>query len=154
MSWTASAFLDEMQNRFQAWDGLAGVDVHTAAVDKLKKQDNIVFIRVDGDQEFRVIGGQSKDDSYTVESSVLVVKRGSGEAIAKEVRERAADILVEVENALRDIVQTNALKDIATAIGAVQINRLNLARFILNQGSNTDGRWAQVDFDIQVTARI
>lgn len=157
MSWTASAFLGEMQDRLQDWPGLAGVEVVTASIpiEKLKAKDYIVFIRVEGDQDWAAIGNQTKEDVYSVASSVLVIKKGAGEEKATEVRERAADILMEVENALRDIVQTpNALTEMASSIGANQITKLNLARFTLHQGANDGGRWAEVDFDIDVTARI
>lgn len=157
MSWTASAFLSELQDRFTAWDGLAGVEVVTAPIpiEKLKVKDYIVFVSVEGDQDWAAIGNQAKEDVYTVASSVLVIKKGAGEQKATEVRERAAEMLGEIENALRDIVQTpNALTDMASAIRANQITKLNLARFVLHQGSNEGGRWAEVDFDIQVTARI
>lgn len=156
MSWTASAFLSELQDRFIAWDGLAGVEVSSAPIpiDKLKAKDYIVFVRVEGEQEWAALGNQSKDDNYTIESSVLVVKKGAGEAKAAEVRERAGDILVEIENALRDLVTSNAMPEMAAAIGASQITKLSLARFQMSQGASPDGRWTELNFDIVVTARI
>lgn len=130
-----------------------GVQVYTAPITRADAKDNIILIRVTGSQEWAALGNQSRDDEYTIEASVLCIRKGAGESKATEARDRAGEVLDELEAVLREM-NREEMQELAVAIGANQLRRLNLARINLEQGASDQGRWAQVDFDIEVSARI
>lgn len=154
MTWTAPSFLDEFATRLEERNGLASVKVYTSTVEQIEAEESIVFVRVEGDQNWSAIGHQPREDKYTVQSSILIARTGAGQEVAKAARDRAKEILSEVEADVIELMRGNTAT-FAEAIGANQITGMNIARITLSQGANQNGeRWTQVDFDLEVTARI
>lgn len=155
-TWTAPAFLDQMKARldvrFAADEDFTEVSTWTAPVDVDLSQENVVFHRVIGDQEWAQIGAQRKKDIYTVEAVIVVFRMGAGEAIAKAARDRAKAILSKVEDDLIDLIGSPSA--VATAIGATQIRKVSLAGVSLNQGGADGSRFAEVPFNVQLEAAI
>ena len=92
-----TAIRDALGNRH----GLAGVRVFTGPVDDLSiGQEAIVFCveetRVS--QDFPTAGQREAFESYEIEGRIWIVKPGSGEVTIAAARNRALDILSEVQS--------------------------------------------------------
>jgi len=92
-----TAFRDALGSR----SGLTGVRIFTGPVGEQDVgQENIVFAvdetRVD--QDFPTAGQREAFESYEVEGRIWIVKPGSGESVIAATRERALEILAEVQS--------------------------------------------------------
>lgn len=153
MSWTAPAMLDALKERFDNWADLNDVEVFTEPVFKLNKTENIVFVRVRGEQEWAALGQRTKKDSYTIEGLIHVVRKGATQAKAKEARDRAFEIADALSECLLDTL--DHLDTLATDIGANQVHVLSLVGINYEPGGSAgQNRTARIDFDIDVEARI
>lgn len=154
MSWTAPAMLLAIKDVLDEWPDLTDVAVTTYPLSKPKAFESVMFFSAPGDQRWSALGNQSKEDSYTLEGMVEVIRKGAGEDPAVSAMERARDIISAVEDALRDCA-SSGLGDLASAVDATQITNLSMGSISLFQGATQDGnRFARVPFDIVVKARI
>jgi hypothetical protein len=124
---------------------LAGVEVRTAPSGDPVPFESIQMFGTAGDQEWAALGNRRRRESYTIRAGIFIRRMGAGEALAKEVRDRAYAILAELEDAIR-VSPTLGLPDRVT---------IQLARVDLEQGLNPDdGRIAALDLDLAVTAEL
>jgi hypothetical protein len=88
-------------------------------------------------QEWGLIGNRRRNEEYTLNGLIWVLKAGKNETVIRLARARAFELLAEVEDFLRldpTIASTTLVSE--------------LASYPLDQGANQEGRWAQVDFAI------
>ncbi len=88
-------------------------------------------------QEWGLIGNRRRNEEYTLNGLIWVLKAGKNETVIRAVRARAFELLAEVEDFLRvdpTIASTTLVSE--------------LASYPLDQGANQEGRWAQIDFAI------
>ncbi|MGE4338200.1 MAG: hypothetical protein AB7E55_19810 [Pigmentiphaga sp.] len=140
---TIPAFMDALRSQLLAREGLAGVEVFTGPMGEDTPREAIVLFGTDASQEWGAIGNRRRDESYTVEAATWVKRPGAGEAAIKEARDRAFELIGEVENQLRTDPKANG----TILKGAV-------SGMVLLQGIDMDGRWAQVAFTIACDALL
>lgn len=140
MSWTGASVLDQLKTSLEARGGLSGVQVGTAPLGDETQREAIIFFGVDGTQEWGILSESSpKEDTYTIEGAIWINKPGAGEVTAKAARDRAVAIFAEVEAQVRSDQTIN---------GLVMMCEAQSVR--LEQGSNTNGRWCQISFDLRI----
>lgn len=144
-TWKGPDFIDALKTRLEARPGLAGVQINSAPMGVNTAAEAITVHDLEGEQTWAALGRERKRDSFTLNCTTWIHKPGADEADAKACRDRAEALLAEVEADLKDFPET---------VNGSQITALNLANVSLDQGANTDGRWAQVTFSIQVTVLI
>lgn len=107
--------------------------------------ESIQFFGTDGDQSWAAIGNRRRRETYTIRGGIFIKRIGAGEAVWDAVRERAYDILAELEDAIR----------VAPTLGLADRVIIQLARVDLDQGGDAaNGRWAALDIDLAVTAEL
>lgn len=91
-------------------------------------------------------GNYTRSEDYVIDGVVWAVKPGAGEWTIKAVRDRAFELLGEVEGYLR----TTAGMTLGGLVMFAQMARKGFAQGIHTNG----GRWCQVDFGIRIQARL
>jgi hypothetical protein len=137
------AFLTALRSALIARPGLTGVGVFTAPPGDELPPEALVVDRVVSTQAWAALGRQKREEGFTVFLVAHAAKPGTGEAIFAELRDRCFALAAEVENALRD--------DVSVA-GTVRVAQF--ARGELRQGAGTQGRWAQIEMQIDAAQRI
>jgi len=92
-----TALRDALGNRL----GLTGVRIFTGPVGEQDiGQENIVFAveETSVDQDFPTAGQREAFESYEVEGRIWIVKPGGGESVIAAARERALELLAEVQS--------------------------------------------------------
>lgn len=140
---TVPAFLDALKALLSARAGLTGVTVATAPTGDPIPTESIQFFGLAEDQEWGAIGHKRRNESYTVQGGIFVIRRGAGEAKAKEVRDRAYAILAELEDAIR----------VDPGVSA-SVRQCELTQAVLDQGGEDNGRWAALQISIGVKAEL
>lgn len=125
-------------------NGLAGVTILTAPSGDPDIPESIQFYGVFENQEWKSLGGQRRQENYPLQGDIVIVRRGAGEDKAKEARNRAYAILLELETVLR--------QDPTLAIGPRTDVQLGTANLI--QGWQDNGRIATIEFTIDVKAEL
>ena len=87
--------------------------------------------------------GFSYDHNVTVAGAIWIVKAGQGEPVIKQARDRAFDILDEVDAALAADPKVGGACYFASVTADV-----------LEQGPHDEGRWAQISFVITYRTRL
>jgi hypothetical protein len=142
---TVPDVLDALKALLDLRDGLAGVTVATAPTGDPVPFESIQLFGTAGDQEWAAIGNRRRRETYTIRAGIFIKRLGAGEALAKQVRDRAYAILAELEDAIR----------VAPTLGLADRVVIQLARADLDQGLNPDdGRVAALDLDLAVTAEL
>lgn len=107
--------------------------------------ESIQLFGTGGDQQWAAIGNRRRRETYTIRAGIFIKRLGAGEAKAKEVRDRAYEILAELEDAIR----------VAPTLGLADRVIIQLTRVDLDQGLDPDdGRIAALDIDLSVTAEL
>lgn len=88
-------------------------------------------------QQWGMLGNRRRDEEYTITGGIGVRRAGKNEAVIRAVRERAFELLAEVEDFLRVD---------PTIGGTTKVSELS--RYPVEQGADSEGRWCQVDFEI------
>lgn len=128
------AFADALELR----SGLADVLVTTGYVEDTGKRDSIqIADQVDGEQTWGLLGNRRRDETFTASGIIWVKRAGKGEDVIRAVRERAFDLLAEIEDELRLRPRVSSTVKLAA-----------ITRYSVDQGANTDGRWCQLDFEV------
>jgi hypothetical protein len=139
-------FLVAVRDALSARPGLAGVRIFTGPVgEKDIGQENIVFAveSIDVAQDFPTAGQREAFESYPVEGRIWIVKPGSGENAIEAARERALEILGEVQSEC----SANMTMD-----GSVR--SLLLTSYSLTQLPLDAARDCRVSFTIEVKANF
>jgi len=154
--WTVPEFLDGMKAKLEASTELAALDapavnVFTAEPSiSVSSSDMIVLgFEASDDDEPAALGNNTRDERQIISCYIQVMRPGAGEVVAKEARDRAADILHIVD----EIVRTDppAVGDTAYAMS---IGRREFSQFPAEVGdSSTPVRACGVQFTINYRAR-
>ena len=129
--------------RLEAGDGFEKVKVFTAAMGDEEPPEAIVMVRVPSEQTFVAIGARKRDETFTIEHIIVIRRNGSGESVATAARNRAFEIFAQVEEVMRD---DPTLGEIAW--------KAEVATGTFEQGAGDRKRYATLEFDIRLTARI
>lgn len=88
-------------------------------------------------QAWGMLGNRRRDEEYTINGLVWAMVAGKNETVIKAARDRAFELLAEIEDFLR----------LDPTIGATtKVSELSAYPF--EQGANADGRYCQIDFAI------
>lgn len=123
--------------------GLSGVRVNYGPALPDPGRESINILGNTGDQTWASLGRLSKDEVYTVNVLVLVIREGQQTQPAVE---RAYDILEELENELREGVSS------PTMDGTVRV--ASVASVQLEIGASDQTRSALLTIGVRVEARI
>jgi len=132
-----NAFVDGMLARANIIS--AGVQVASAYLggDTARFESIQLTDAPDAQQSWGMLGNRRRDEEYTLHGVIWVFRAGKGEAVIRDVRARAFELLAEIEDFLR----------VDPSIGGTT-KVSELSRYPLDQGANEEGRWAQIDFDV------
>jgi hypothetical protein len=144
------AFFDALKALLDARPGIIGPPAVTVATGDLAadtpKEAIVLAGTTAADREavgLRGPQGISHDHNVTVAGAIWIVKPGQGETVIKQARDRAYALLAELENQLK---ATPTVSD-TCKFAAVTADPLE-------QGTNDEGRWCQVSFQITYRARL
>lgn len=140
---TASAFMAALVDALLLRPALEGMQITSAPMGEYSALESIQLDDAVAPQEAAQLGNQRRREDYTVNGEIWIVKPGADEPVIREARDRAYAIAGEIERALRDDPAMGATVHVAQYAGAD-----------LAQGIHPDGRWAQLDFRIAVTAYV
>ena len=138
------AFKNALVDGLLARPGLAGVQVVSAPLtSKDAARESIQLGDVDGEQEWSALGKLAREEHYTVDVMVWVLRPGSDEAVYREVRGRAFALFAEIEAFLRaDPTVGNVAR-----VSAIR-------RPEVTEGANPEGRVCRIDFQVAVEKRL
>lgn len=141
---TVPAVLDALRTALDARPGLDGVSIFTGPAGDEAGLESIEFFDVeDWSLEFANLGGSKRDEEYSLQGFVWIVKPGAGETTIKAARDRAIAIYIEIESQLRTDPK----------VGERLLWALpNTAR--LTQRMSDKGRVAILEFTVRCKARI
>ncbi len=142
-TWRAPAAMKQLRTILRARPGLADVKVLIGHPGDPPPKEAIVMFGVDGDQEYRTVGGTRREDEFTIGNSIFITKPGHGEDIAEAALDRATAVLAEVEEALR------ADKNLSDTVRIAELRNPRL-----DQGTLERGRWCEITFDVFCKADI
>ena len=137
---TAPAFKAALQTALAARTGLSGVTVSYGAPTQ-GPRESITLGDINGSQEFAALGALRKDETYTLDVFVSVLREGNQ---AKECTERCFAIAAEIEDELR----TNV-----TMTGTVRVAEVQ-SPFQLEEYASDQARQSVLTLGIQATERI
>ena len=136
--------MDALKVALHARAGLAGVQVTTAPAGSETRSESIQMGDAGQSEVWAVIGTRRRDEDFTIDAAIWKVQPGAGDAVATTARLRAYALLAEVEAALRE----------SPRLGLAGVEQMAVSNADLEQGVNPDGRWAQLTFQVRVTARL
>lgn len=138
---TAPAFKAALLTALQARTGLSGVTVSYGAPLPNAPREFIALGDLEGSQEFAQLGALRKDETYTLEVYVSVLREGNQQQTCTE---RCFALAAEIEDELRGNV---------TMSGTVRVAELS-APFTLNEFASDQARQSILTLGIQATERI
>jgi hypothetical protein len=142
---TINDFLNELQTRLCARDGLQGVEVLSAPIPfDQAAVESIQFSEVTDNQEPGTLGNRTRDESYTVTGFTWVAKYGAGEETIRQSRDRVFALLAEIEHELVNDFT------VGRTVQWARVSTIDLYQGITPDG----GRAARVEFTLAVQARI
>ena len=138
------AFKNALVDGLLARAGLVGVQVMSAPLTSMDAaRESIQLGDVDGEQEWSALGKLAREEHYTVDVMVWVLRPGSDEAVYREVRGRAFALFAEIEAFLRaDPTVGNVAR-----VSAIR-------RPEVTEGANPEGRVCRIDFQVAVETRL
>lgn len=139
-------FLVAIRDALVARPGLAGVRIFTGPVgEKDIGQENIVFAveETPVEQDFPTAGQREAFESYEVEGRIWIVKPGSGENVIAAARERALEILGEVQSECTGNMTMDS-----------SVRSLLLTSFTLTQIALDAARDCRVSFVVEVKSNF
>lgn len=125
---------------------LAGVAFTAAPSGDPIPDESIQLFGTDGDQAWGAVGNRRRKETYTISGGIFVQRRTTDEpeVMAKAMRDRAYELLAELEDAAR--VEPN--------LGLPYRVIVEVARVNLDQGIEDKGRYAALDIGLGVTAEL
>lgn len=138
------AVLTQLQTALSARAGLAGVRIVTGDIAADTPRRAIVLHSIDGwDQTWASQGALARDETYTIRGWIWTVAAGQGETAIVAARNDAFGLLGELEAELRG----------DASIGGTAL-KAHFTGGRVEQGVHPDGRFCQLDFSIDVHARL
>lgn len=132
------AFVDGLKERQAIID--AGVQVSSGylAGDVAAKESIALLDWGPANQSWGMLGNRRRDEEYSLNGWIWVVKTGKGEDVIRAARTRAFELLAEIEDFLRDD---------PTIGGTTKVSELT--GYPGDQGIHSDGgRWVQIEFEV------
>ncbi len=138
------AFKNALVDGLAGRPALAGVQVVSAPLTaKDAARESIQLGDVDGEQEWSALGKLAREERYTVDVMVWVVRPGSDEAVFRDVRGRAFALFAEVETFLRSDPTVGNVARVSA-----------IRRPEVTEGANPEGRVCRIDFQVAVEKRL
>lgn len=144
------AFLDNLKTILDARSGIIGPPLVTVSTGDLgtetPREAIVLYGAPTAEREevgMRGPAGFSYDHNVTVAGAIWIVKPGQGETVIKQARDRAFDLLDEIDAALAADPKVGGACYFAAVTGDV-----------LEQGANDEGRWVQISLTITYRARL
>ena len=138
------AFLDALRDALGERHGLTGVRVFTGPVgEKDIGAENIVLAGEETgvDQDYPTVPQRESFESYDVVGSIWIVKQGGGESAIKAARDRALEILTEVQSeCIANDTMTGTVRDVL------------LVSFTMTQFALDAARDCRIAFTLRVQA--
>ena len=151
-TWTMPLYMTAFRNALRGRAGLVNVQVMSAPIDKsISELEVITVIDVDTDEEQTTVGNQARGrtERYTLEGVLQVLVAGEGEEDAVTARDRAAELLAEIEMEVRDNPDMGL-----NGPGNQVIMKSEVTKKRLRQAIQDGYRRAVIEFDVLVTTRI
>lgn len=105
----AAAIEDALIEQLQARPGLAGVQVEIGPLGDQEARNEWIQIGtavagpgLSSSQEWGALGNRRRDEAGTIHGGIFVQKAGAGPAVIRACRDRAWELLAEVEAQLRE----------------------------------------------------
>lgn len=140
---TAPAFMNALFNALATRTGLTGVRVNYGPALPDPGRESINILGLSGDQSFAGLGQLAKEEVYTVEVLILVIREGQQTQPAVE---RAYQILAQLEDQLRE---TSTAPTMANTVRVAAVETVNL-----EVGASDQTRSALLTTGLRVQARI
>lgn len=137
--------LDALQSGLSARSGLVGVQVVSGPLPAGDTQpESIQLDGVDGFSDWAAFGNLRRNESYDVVGMIYIEKPGAGETIIRSARDRAFEILKEIESYL---IENHKLGGLVAAARP--------ADFAIDQGASPSGaRVCRITFTIHVENQL
>lgn len=132
-----ATWLNTFADALAARAGLSGVLITTGYVSDAAQQDQIQIDSIEGEQEWGLLGNLRRKEMFRIGGIIWVTRAGKDEAVIRVVRARAYVLLAEIEDYLRVAPTVSGTNKVSA-----------LTKYTLDQGANTSGRWAQMDFEV------
>lgn len=132
-----NAFVDGMLARANIVAGGVQVTSGFLGQDQARHESIQLFEVRNAEQSWGMLGNRRRNEEYTIVGGIGVRRAGKNEDVIRAVRERAFELLAEIEDFLR----------VDPTIG--NTTRVSeLSRYPVQQGADSEGRWCQIDFEI------
>lgn len=145
-TWSMPEYLDNLVANLKARPGLDGVQLWSAPIaeDELELEA-IAFIDINSDEESAALGDARREEEYIIEGVIEVNIAGMGDDVAKEARDRAVELMAEIESEIRSDPRQGLAPSVVRRSEVITIN--------LRQRVREKYRRCLVEFDIQVHHR-
>jgi hypothetical protein len=140
---TAPAFMNALHDALAARTGLTGVRVNYGPALPDPGRESINILGLDGSQSWAGLGQLAKEEVYTVQVLILVIREGQQTQPAVE---RAYEILEELENELREDSTAPTMDNTVRVASVEDVN--------LEVGASDTTRSALLTIGVRVQARI
>lgn len=140
---TAPAFMNALHDGLSARTSLTGVRVNYGPALPDPGRESVNILGLSGDQTWASLGRLAKDEVYTVEVLILVIREGQQTQPAVE---RAYELMEELEDELRES-STSPTMDNTVRVAAVSSVDLEV-------GASDTTRSALLTIGVRVEARI
>ena len=140
---TAPAFMSALVTALAARTNLSGVRVNYGPALPDPGRESINVLGLDGEQNWAGLGQLAKEEVYTVQVMIFVIREGQQTQPAVE---RAYALLAEVENQLRE---TSTAPTMGNTVRVASVSTVNL-----EVGASDTTRSALLTIGVRVQARI
>ena len=140
---TAPAFMNALVTALSARSGLSGVRVFYGPAFPDPGRESVSVLGLSGDQEWASLGRLAKEETYTVEVMIFVIREGQQTQPAVE---RVYALLAELEDQLRETVTSPTM---STTVRVASVNNVQL-----EVGVSDTTRSALLTIGVRVQARI
>jgi hypothetical protein len=144
---TVTALMPALRDKLIVRPLLSGIAVSTGPLaDSVGLLESIEFGSLEQTQEYNAIGNKRKKEDYTLHGWIIIADYGADEETIVAVRNRAYDLLAELEDCLALDPTVNG-----TVLTATLTNH-RLTQFITGETGNQRG--VSLEFDISVKATL
>jgi hypothetical protein len=135
--------MNALYTSLAARSGLSGVRVNYGPALPDPGRESVNILGLSGEQQWASLGRLAKDEEYTVDLMIVVIREGQQTQPAVE---RAYDLLAELENQLRENAGS------PTGTGTVRVAAVSSVQ--LEVGASDTTRSALLTIGVRVEARI
>ncbi len=140
---TAPAFMNALHDALGARSGLSGVRVNYGPALPDPGRESVNILGLEGQQSFAGLGQLAKEEVYTVQVLILVIREGQQTQPAVE---RAYELLAQLEDQLRE---TSTAPTMSNTVRVAAVESVNL-----EVGASDTTRSALLTIGVRVQARI